>query len=239
MATKLLANHQISPAIIDLIKAAKEHVVLITPYVKTWGHLESELKSATGRGVVVSLFFRKDQREKYTKTLEKLVSLGVYVFEVDLLHAKIYASEKEVIVSSMNLYDFSAKNSEEVAVYSDGDKLLTQIWDYMDELAENKATDITNSVYGKKVAKGIGKVLKAAATKVAAAVLPDGPGTCIRCKAEIEFDPAKPLCPKCFKLWNKYKDDKYQEKYCHDCGKSLKTSVAKPICYSCYKAGKA
>lgn len=60
-------------------------------------------------------------------------------------------------------------------------------------------------------------------------------GFCIRCKQEIKPDPNKPLCPKCYTEWNKYKNQDYKEKYCHLCGKNHDSSVAKPLCLNCFK----
>ena len=41
---------------------------------------------------------------------------------------------------------------------------------------------------------------------------------------------------KCYKSWNKYKNKGFEEKHCHQCSKSHKTSFEKPICYSCFKS---
>lgn len=60
-------------------------------------------------------------------------------------------------------------------------------------------------------------------------------GFCIRCKQELKPDPNKPLCPKCYAEWNKYKNPDYKEKYCHLCGKNHDTSVARPLCLNCFK----
>ena len=237
MATKLLKNHEISPAIINMIIDAERRIVLVSPYIQLWGHLEIAIKSAVKREVDVSVFFRKDKRAKYKDTLKNLVSMGVQVFEVDILHAKIYASEREAIATSMNLHKSSAQNSIEFAIQSNDSDLLNQIQDYVDELV-NDAKEISRSVAGRKVKKGVGKVRKAGAGSVAKAVPSDlaGLGYCIRCKAKIDRNPAKPLCRKCFSSWSKFGDDTYQEKYCHACGKPNKTSMAKPECYKCFKA---
>jgi len=56
-------------------------------------------------------------------------------------------------------------------------------------------------------------------------------GYCIRTGEEIEFNPEKPMSNKAFKMWNKYGDKDYQEKYCHFSGEPSngETSFAKPI----------
>lgn len=56
-------------------------------------------------------------------------------------------------------------------------------------------------------------------------------GYCIRTGEEIDFNPEKPLSNKAFKMWSKYGDLDYQEKYCHYSGEpsSGGTTFAKPI----------
>lgn len=56
-------------------------------------------------------------------------------------------------------------------------------------------------------------------------------GYCIRTGEEIEFNPEKPMSTKAFKMWSKYGDKDYQEKYCHFTGEKSngETSFARPI----------
>lgn len=63
------------------------------------------------------------------------------------------------------------------------------------------------------------------------------PGSCCRCGDDLKFDPDKPLCPDCYKQWNRFKNPEYVENFCHSCGKKAKTSLLKPLCYACFKQG--
>jgi hypothetical protein len=63
-------------------------------------------------------------------------------------------------------------------------------------------------------------------------------GFCIRCQKEIPFNASAPYCGECYKVWKKYENPTYQEKYCHMCGKENTSSFNKPICYDCYKQNK-
>ena len=56
-------------------------------------------------------------------------------------------------------------------------------------------------------------------------------GYCIRTGEEIEFNPERPLSNKAFKMWSKYGDKDYEEKFCHYSGEPSngETSFAKPI----------
>lgn len=65
-------------------------------------------------------------------------------------------------------------------------------------------------------------------------------GYCIRTGKEIPFNIEKPMTYEAFKLWNKYKDSDFSEKYCHFSGESSegKTSVNKPILNKNWKLAK-
>jgi hypothetical protein len=59
-------------------------------------------------------------------------------------------------------------------------------------------------------------------------------GFCIRCQAEIKCNPKAPYCYSCYKVWKKYENAFYQEKYCHICGKDNESTMTKPACLDCY-----
>jgi len=65
-------------------------------------------------------------------------------------------------------------------------------------------------------------------------------GFCIRTGKEIPFNVEKPMEYGAFKMWNKYKDADYAEKYCHFSGELSdgKTSVNKPILNKNWKIAK-
>jgi len=65
-------------------------------------------------------------------------------------------------------------------------------------------------------------------------------GFCIRTGKEIPFNIEKPLSYEAFKMWNKYKDADFSEKYCHYSGElsNGKTSVNKPILNKNWKKAK-
>lgn len=42
---------------------------------------------------------------------------------------------------------------------------------------------------------------------------------------EIEFNEDKPYCYDCFKSWNKYQNEDYEEKFCHECLLDTETSM--------------
>lgn len=99
----------------DIIIKAKSELVLITPYLKLSRILFERLTDANHRGVRIQLVYGKselqlsERQQLNALTNIKLLFLGN-------LHAKCYFNESTLIVSSMNLYEFSEKNNREMGI---------------------------------------------------------------------------------------------------------------------------
>jgi hypothetical protein len=104
------------------------------------------------------------------------------------------------------------------------------------EIEIDKLSDFFKNVSYKKVYKK--KEQKVKKTEVLTKV--GNSGFCIRTGNEIPFNVEKPMNYEAFKMWNKYRDADYSEKYCHFSGELSdgKTSVNKPILNKNWKIAK-
>ncbi|MCC7479501.1 hypothetical protein IT575_13735 [bacterium] len=239
MTTEVVKTHNIAARVIDIVSDARKRVVLVTPYIKTWGHLDEAFRGAQRRGVDSTLLFRADKLEEYKDLVKQLHGFGIRIGTIRNLHAKVYANESGCLLTSMNLYDVSAQNNEEFALYTNEPDLLRATMEYANDLLakadvikpESKAVAVFKSVAG-AAAQSVGKAAAGAVGSVIAAMQP---GSCIRCGTDMPYNPDKPMCAGCYSAWSKYKNPEYPEKFCHDCGKAHKSSMLKPVCLSCYK----
>jgi hypothetical protein len=229
MESTIIPTHQIGTKVIDLVQAARRRVVLVSPYFRVWGHLENALQQASRQSVQLNVVFRRDKREEYRDLVDQLHKLSARVFDFKDLHAKVYVNESACILTSMNLYDYSAQNSEEFAIQSSSRELVQAVNGYVDDLIVRSEEIRQKSI----LARALQGTVRAA-QGVAAAVL-NPPGTCIRCGEDIDFNPDKPLCSCCYQAWARYKNAEFKEKHCHSCGKPTSTSFSKPLCQLCYK----
>ncbi len=226
MKTKVLKKYQISSYLLELIDKAEEKVVLITPYVNVWGHLTQTIESALKRKVRIELYFRYFEMDNKTsvdyeldKSLGVLQKMGVHCYEVKNLHTKLYLSEKSAIMTSMNLYEHSSKENEEIGLYTEDEELVKDFHsnykDLQSRSKENKL-GIVGKIYNK-----VDDILEMEK------------GCCIRCDATIEHNLKKPMCINCFSEWKK--DTKYDnvEKFCHRCETEAPTTIKVPICKEC------
>jgi phosphatidylserine/phosphatidylglycerophosphate/cardiolipin synthase-like enzyme len=238
---KFLETTGVTYELTELIKKSKEKLWLVSPYIEINDQIRGHIRTSDARNVDIRVIFRKDSKIN-PGDLSFLNSLKMkHLLECPNLHAKCYLNENTAIVTSMNLYDYSQTHNREIGIKIDR------------ETPEDK--DLYNEIYAemlsiigvseqfqyevKKVEVESPSVKKGVSTstysKPSTTPLKENAGYCIRCRDQIELNPEKPLCSKCYTIWAKYSDQTYPEKYCHICGKESKQSVEKPVCYSCYK----
>ena len=99
----------------ELIKDASEFIYLITPYAKINQRLQELLKDKVKQGIQVRLICRKQDLKDSDESI--LLDCGVQIVNKKNLHAKCYINESQAIVSSLNLYDFSQVNNDEMGIW--------------------------------------------------------------------------------------------------------------------------
>ncbi|MCX6647583.1 MAG: phospholipase D-like domain-containing protein [bacterium] len=217
---RVVKDYEGSAVIIAELDKTQNECVLVSPYVKLWDRLHLALERAIERGVRIEAFIRYPESDldvnKVKGTVTDFTKLGVKTYLVKNLHAKIYSFDQSVIVSSMNLYDFSQQNSIELSVLFDESDTITEIKNYINDHIKRVAIP-----YHESSSNNIEKLV-------------EKEGFCIRCRARIKDDPVHPLCSNCYTIWAKYGNPNYLENYCLSCGKEIKTNIAKPYCYECY-----
>lgn len=257
MAT-FLTTLDTSSHIEKVIQHSQRRVTLITPYLQVNQHLMDRLREADRRGVDLYLVFGKNQlRPEEMGKLRELTRLKLYF--LDRLHAKCYANERHIIISSMNLYEFSEKNNREMSVLvsaEDGEAFVA---------ARREIESIISAAVPQQPEGGFLEKMRAVFAKSADASLaspanpsppprsssparPSAPpksitppspqkreGTCIRCGGGIRYQPRAPLCGDCYDSWSAWRNEDYPEKKCHRCAKAASVSKGRPLCPECFR----
>lgn len=118
---ELLTTKGTSHHIEDIITNAKKRLTLISPYIKLSKTFLGRLQDANKRGVKVTLVYGKDQlNPDEMSKLEQLNNLSLYFLEN--LHAKCYFNEECMVITSMNMHDFSESSNREMGVLIRKDK---------------------------------------------------------------------------------------------------------------------
>jgi len=224
-------DDEVAVKILDIIQEAKKFLIIVTPYIKLrdWRHVQGSLDRVLKSGVKVAAVVRLENGvlvQSDTEDVTWLLQNGVDVRGVEYLHAKIYLNEREVLVTSMNLHQFSANNSLEIGLAIRDKDSEAQVRKY-----------VTQTLMGQ--AKRMGNLLPEPARPPARNSPRPGQnapsGFCIRCSAPIAMNPSRPLCPPHYEVWAAWGNEDYEEEFCHVCGRPSDTSYAKPLCRSCYQ----
>ena len=209
----LFLDDEVLPQILQLVRNASQLVTFVTPYIRLWGHLQDAVDEAVDRGVAVSFVVRAGERNQ-SEELDWLREHDVKVYEVPHLHAKVYLNERTVLVSSMNITEKSTTDSLEFAMMVQSEDDAKKLRDYVARL--------TGKVNASRPARPVSQPTEQA-------------GICIRDGSKMAFNAIRPLCAKCYLEWARYKNEDYEERYCHSCGRRTKTTYARPLCRDCYK----
>ncbi|MFC2048042.1 phospholipase D family protein [Chloroflexota bacterium] len=209
----------------QIINNANERLILISPYLKINDRIKSSLVDKDKFKIDIRLIYGKSELQPEERNWLNRLQYVRTSFCKDL-HAKCYLNEKEVIVTSMNLYDFSQVNNYEMGIYIKKDEdtpLYDEIYQEVSRLIRTSGDEITVTV-SKTPSTRVQRPKSTQADN----------GYCIRCHTEIKLNPMIPYCRKCYGSWNEYKNDEFEEKCCHICGKQNKSTKLKPSCYGCY-----
>jgi len=228
----------------EIISKTKSEVVLISPYIKIPELLLARLKYIDGKGTKIVIVCRKDELKADVRSdLKQLKNLELRFDEN--LHAKCFYNEDSMVISSLNLYDYSQQNNREMGILlslKDDPNVFNEARNEAEFIVSNAEKDsLLRSVFS-EVVKETKSILDSATkddlrtpSRSRTTSRTKKEGYCIRCRKHIPLDVGQPLCHDCWEKWNIHKKSSYREKYCHICGKQAPTTKGRPQCDSCYR----
>ena len=234
---KFLNTTGISFQLEEIIKSAQDRLWLISPFLKVNQRIKQLLEDTNRLKIDSRVIYGKNELQPEENIwLESMSSIRT-MFCRDL-HAKCYLNEEQALLTSMNLYEYSQVNNYEMGIlvtrtvepelYEDMYQECRRILRASEEIRVTVARVPTS-----EVDKGTATP-RASRARATPQVGKPTNGFCIRCKADLKADPSKPYCQACHQVWNRFKNQDYEEKHCHTCGTDHKTSLRKPLCAACY-----
>ncbi len=214
----------------QLIDNADRFIVLVSPYLRFGPNIAERLRAADRRGISIGVVYGKERQlhPEVEDDLQSLAKLKLRYYEN--LHGKCYLSEKGMVITSMNLYEFSQRNRE-MGIYVTRDKeVYNDAFRDVKQLLEN-----AEHVSLHKPKSGVVQKLMSLVTDPRRHPNHHNVGCCIRCKVGLNHNPYFPLCPECYDIWAIFGNGDYSENYCHSCGRPSHTSYNRPQCRSCYR----
>ena len=169
-----LFDSNLSASIEDLIREAKNTLMLISPYIDLSERVKSALKEQLNKknpDFKLKVLFGKDGKSKLTKAdsnakkLRESLEFFTQFPNIEIrfekrLHAKFYMNDFHRIFSSMNLYNYSLENNIEFGIIEKHSSkgLIGKAVDASNELVTNIEDNIKEKVIGSE--KEIDPVVK-------------------------------------------------------------------------------
>jgi hypothetical protein len=229
---EFLTTHGTAFQIEKVIAGARTQLTLVSPFLKLSKTLAERLQDAARRGVRITIVFGKEELESEQELLLAELA-GARLYFLPNLHAKCYFNEDRMVITSMNMYEFSEKHNREMGVLLEArEPAYAEALREVDSIiAASEARSVASGRHGKSTYRPIETV----PGRVSSHSHRHGYGVCIRCLASIPRNPWRPLCGACYEVWSAYQNADYQEQWCHFCGQRAETSVNRPLCWNCYR----
>ena len=240
---EFLTTLQTATQIEQIVRGAAQEITLVSPYLQLSRDLGERLLTAEQQGANVRLIYGKGQ-DIQSETRQRLACLSkLELLYYHDLHAKCYYNEKKLVVTSMNLYQYSARNNREMGVLTmAGERLYRSARKEVEEIAgladkvflsgdaaepkqavDAQSEDTNGGIESALSAlfDGRDKAEKKSKTGKEEVGREDAgsKGFCIRDRESIPYDPERPLCRSCYRKWAEWEDPTYEENYCHRCGR--------------------
>lgn len=147
--SKFLTGKDLENKLTDIIWNAKKYIIIISPFIRLDDYVKNILeKVKTRHDIKFYLLFGKNEDSrnrsiseedfKYFTEFKNIVIL----YNKDL-HAKHYCNEKEGLITSLNLYDYSMINNVEYGVHFTRGMINSELFDdtaaFTDELMYSKS----------------------------------------------------------------------------------------------------
>ena len=235
---KFLDTPGVSFQLSEIIKNARERLVIISPFLRVNDRIKELLEDKDRLRIDVWVIYGKNElRPEENNWLRSMTSIKTGFLQN--LHAKCYMNENEALLTSMNLYEFSQINNNEMGIIVSRDQDPELYQDIKEEsMRLVRASEIirvtvdkieaTENVRENVAPKMITRESKPTLTK------PEK-GFCIRCKADLPANPTQPYCSRCYTSWRRFGNKEYEEKHCHTCGNEHTASLLKPLCLACFR----
>ena len=233
--TEFLTTEGVSDRLANIIREAKEFILLISPYIDVSDRLKERIEDIEHAGIKVSLIYGKKQKQRVKEgwfTSKKWINTYYY----EKLHAKCYLNESKALLTSMNLVEYSQANNREMGILisrEDEPGIYEQI---LAEAESVKSASKVINVSPISLKSGDARSQNSDTTRVGRKTQskPETQmrGYCIQCRNSVDFDRSKPLCGADY--WAKGRNG--IKNFCHKCGQPHLTSLKVPLCDSCLRA---
>lgn len=219
----------------SLIRQAGENLILISPYLKLSKDFRELLQYRNSKDKITTIVFGKQELKPDEMRFLQSLRFVILKFNEDL-HAKCYVNDDKMIITSLNLYEFSMLNNKEMGILLDktdpaDEQVFREALEEVDFIKETSQKFEWVSPTPEAASASPAKQTTPKTSSRPAEVSAPSMGFCIRTGAPIPFNIERPLSYEAYKKWNEFGNPDYPEKFCHFSGEPSEgeTSVSRPI----------
>ena len=221
---EFLTTTGVSYRLEEIIKSAAERLVLISPFLRVNERIKELLEDKDRLKIDVRVIYGKNELQpEENNWLESMTSIRTSFCKN--LHAKCYLNENEALLTSMNLYEFSQINNNEMGILASRENEPELYGEILQESRRIVRVSEEIRVRVARVEPSTNSKEHLAKKKPRTTLQTPKDGFCIRCKTALSANPAQPYCKRCYASWRRYENEEYEENHCHTCG----TEVAPEI----------
>ena len=220
---RFLNTEEISSELSRIIDSGDGRLLLISPFLRLNRRLREALELQDRKKRDIRIVYGKS--DLHPEESEWLASTMIRTSFREHLHAKCYMNESRALITSMNLYEFSQQNNDEMGILLDRDddtELYGEVKREAERILELSDESEVSGEPGRSGGEGQQSTLPVM-------------GFCLRCAEKVPFSLERPYDDRHYSSWARFKNQNYEENHCHACGGDYKTSMAKPLCRSCFR----
>jgi len=105
----------ISSTVGEIIQNAKGWIGLVSPYIQFSERMKKRLREADRSGANILIVHGKSALNNRTRELLSTLE-NLSLLYAKSLHAKCYFNERQLVLSTMNLYAYSQRNNREMGI---------------------------------------------------------------------------------------------------------------------------
>ena len=136
---KIINPNEISTKISTLFLEARSKIIIVSPYIKIseWKKMLINLERCQSKGIEIDCYYR-DVNDTDLRILERL---DMNLYQIEGLHAKLFFNESQVIVSSMNLYEYSDINSIDIGMLYQREEEYQEVFAYFEKYIQSRRVE--------------------------------------------------------------------------------------------------
>lgn len=115
---RIVSTRKISSLIEDTIQEARTFALLVSPYLKISDSLSERMLDRLNQNIRIVLIYGKVE-SNLNEYPELKTHKNISIYYLDNLHAKLYANDFGILLTSMNLHSYSEINNWELGAYFD------------------------------------------------------------------------------------------------------------------------